>query len=111
MTSCDKCEGCDSCEEAPTVKELAESIAEKYPNLDCFLIDGHDSALVGIAINKDDLAENAFRAVYDPDQIVENCMSWAADYDEAVEYCNFNIFGAYLGAASPIYVSNDIIEE
>lgn len=111
MTDCDKCEGCNTCDEPPTVKELAETIAEKYPKLDCFLIDGHDSALVGIAINKDDLAENAFRAVYDPDQIIENCMEWAAGYDEAVEYCNYNIFGAYLGSAGPLYVSNDIIEE
>ena len=111
MTTCEKCEGCNSCEKTPTVKEIAELIAEHYPHLQSFTIDDHDNAIVGIAINNDDLAENCFRIVYNPDQIIENCMEWAADYDEAVEYCNFNIFGAYMGAGSPLYVNDDLIEE
>lgn len=111
MTKCETCDGCETCDEAPSVKEIAECIANKYPQLNCFLIDGHDSAIVGIAINKDDLAENAFRAVYDTDQIIENCMEWAADYDEAAEYCDFNIFSAHFGPGTPLYVHDDITGE
>ena len=109
--SCDTCEDCETCEKVPTVREIADLIAKTYPQLTSFTIDDHDNAIVGIAINSEDLAEKCFKMVYNPDQIIENRMEWAADYDEAVEYCNFNIFGAYMGAGSPLYVNDDLIEE
>jgi len=95
---------CGTCDcEPPTVKELTEAIAEKFPMLKAFLIDGHDNAIIGVSIDKEELANGHFRVVYDQDTVIENCMEFCADYDEAQEYAQYNIFSAYLGDGTPLY--------
>lgn len=99
-----KCNDCSSCNcKTPSVLQLADLIAETYPDLKAFLIDGHDDAIVGIAIDRDDLANGGFRIVYDQDKIIEKTMGDGMDYDEAAEFCQYNIFSAHLGVGSPVY--------
>ncbi len=95
---------CGSCEcEPPTVKELANAIAEKFPVLRAFFIDGQDNGIIGLTIDKEELANGHFRVVYDQDTIIENCLEFCADYDEAQEYAQYNIFSAYMGEGTPLY--------
>ena len=95
------CGACDC--EPPTVKELTEAIVKKFPMLKSFLIDGHDNGIIGVSIDKEELANGHFRVVYDQDTIIENCMEFCADYDEAQEYAQYNIFLAYWGDGTPLY--------
>jgi hypothetical protein len=95
---------CGTCDcEPPTVKELTEAIVKKFPMLKSFLIDGHDNGIIGVSIDKEELANGHFRVVYDQDTIIENCMEFCADYDEAQEYAQYNIFLAYWGEGTPLY--------
>jgi hypothetical protein len=43
--------------------------------------------------------------VYDVDKMIETLISQGMDRDEAIEYYEFNIVGAYVGELTPIFVS------
>ena len=62
--------------------------------------DGFDDAIVGVG--------NSFGgslcAIYDTDKIVKICMKGGMEYDEALEYFDFNIAGAYVGEQTPIFI-------
>jgi len=65
------------------------------------LADGLDDAFVGVG--------NAFGgttcAVYDKDKVIEILMTRdGMTHDEAWEFFDFNIAGAYVGEATPIFV-------
>ena len=79
----------------PTRKAILEENDETY-----LFADGFDDAIIGTA--------NAFgqRSVvaYDVEKIIKKLMKDDMTYDEAREYYNFNIAGAYVGEATPIFV-------
>ena len=62
--------------------------------------DGFDDAIVGVG--------NSFGgslcAIYDTDLIVKQCMKDGMEYDEALEYFDFNIAGSYVGEQTPIFI-------
>lgn len=59
--------------------------------------DGHDDAIIGI--DAKDL-----RVVYDVEKIIERLESDGMTREEAEEFFEFNILGAYVGEKTPIYV-------
>ena len=76
-----------------------EEIAENYPDLMC--IDGHDDAIIGIAerINMGPVV------AYDEDKIIATLMNRDnMTYEEAVEFFDFNIKGAWVGETTPIFI-------
>ena len=66
-------------------------------------IDGHDNAILGPAFmwNNNQLVQTL---VYDAEQIRENLMNDGMTSEEAREFIEFNIEGAYLGDGTPILV-------
>jgi hypothetical protein len=58
--------------------------------------DGFDKAIIGVE-------ERAGVVAYDIDKIIE-ILSRDMTEDEAVEYFEFNILGAYVGEKTPIYI-------
>ena len=79
----------------PTRKAILDETDETY-----LFADGFDEAIMGTA--------NAFgqRSVvaYDVEKIIKKLMKDGMTYDEAREYYNFNIIGAYVGESTPIFV-------
>ena len=75
-------------------EELMETLAEE----ECLTADGFDSALVGCTYGANVVA------VYDVDQMVAVLMEEGLEWDEAVEFLEYNIFGAYVGEKTPQYV-------
>jgi hypothetical protein len=75
-----------------------EEILETYGDDEEILFaDGLDGAIVGIDYN--------LRVVYDIDTIIEILIERDKMTDEeAVEFAEFNIFGAYVGEKTPIYM-------
>jgi len=66
-------------------------------------IDGHDNAIIGPAcIWRDHARVDVL--VYDAEVIRDNLMQQGMDSDEAREYIEFNIEGAYVGEDTPILV-------
>ena len=79
----------------PIRKAILEETDETYT-----FADGFDEAIMGTA--------NSFgqRSVvaYDVEKIIKILMKDKMTYEEAREYYNFNIAGAYVGEATPIFV-------
>jgi len=58
--------------------------------------DGFDEAIMGVE-------ESAGVVAYDIDKIIE-ILSREMTEDEAIEYFEFNILGAYMGEKTPVYI-------
>jgi len=62
--------------------------------------DGFDDAIVGVG----NVFGGKLCAIYDTDLIVKQCMKDGMEYDEALEFFDFNIAGAYVGQQTPIFI-------
>ena len=71
-------------------------ISEEYPDL--MILDGFDEAIVGVVERIGLLA-----VCYDRSKILKVLMR-DMNEEEAVEYFEFNILGAYMGESSPVYL-------
>ena len=78
-----------------TSEEIAEFVDE-----DALTMDGFDSAIMGIAVKP---CQNTVVA-YDFDLMVKQCEEDGMSYDEAIEYIDFNIVGAYMGNGMPVII-------
>jgi len=69
-------------------------------------IDGHDNAIIGPAFIWRDQS-HASVLVYDAEIIRNNLMGFGMSAEEAREYIEFNIEGAYVGEHTPVLVWPD----
>ena len=65
---------------------------------ECLLADGFEDALIGITEGMNAVA------VYDYESCVHILTEQDMSYDEAVEYMDFNVTGAYVGEKTPVFV-------
>jgi len=70
--------------------------------------DGHDNAFIGFMWR---FGENQPIAAYSQKKIINNLMEEGMTFDEAVEYFEFNIIGAWVGAGTPCFIEDMTIEE
>lgn len=70
--------------------------------------DGHDNAFLGFMWR---FGENQPIAAYSQKKIINNLMEEGMTFDEAVEYFEFNIIGAWVGAGTPCFIEDMTIEE
>ena len=71
-------------------------------NPDAMLADGLDGAIIGYGHQ----FTNAPVAIYDYDKCIEIFMKdndW--DYEDAMEWMQFNVVGAYVGPGTPIFMT------
>ena len=67
---------------------------------DLLFADGYDSAIIGVAVGFD-----SQRVVYNVEKMVEAGVEEAGmNYDESLEWLEYNTFGAYVGENTPIYM-------
>jgi hypothetical protein len=79
--------------------EIREKLCEHYGD-DLLFADSFDDAIVGVACGHD-----SGRVVYDGEKMVQIFVDEnKCTYGEALEYLEFNTFGAYVGEQTPIYV-------
>jgi hypothetical protein len=71
-------------------------ISEEHPDL--LTLDGFDEAVLGVVERAGLLA-----VCYDRNKILEILMR-DMNLDEAMEYYEFNILGAYMGEHTPVYL-------
>jgi hypothetical protein len=62
--------------------------------------DEFDDAIIGVG----NVFGGKLCAIYDTDKILKICMKDGMEYDEALEYFDFNIAGAYVGEQTPIFM-------
>lgn len=62
----------------------------------------YDAAIIGQT--RGDFAQPVL--VYDEEKVILAAMrALDCDRDEAIDWCEFNVFGAYLGPGTPLYVT------
>ena len=77
---------------------VRERLVERFGG-GLMLADGFDNAIIGVSIGHD-----SERVVYDAKQMVEILVQKENfTEEEALEYLEFNTFGAYIGENTPIY--------
>ena len=74
--------------------DLMEILEEE----ECLTADGFDDALIGCTYGANVVA------VYDIDKMMETLMEEGLDWDEAAEFLDFNVVGAYVGEKTPKYM-------
>ena len=77
-----------------------EEIAENYPDLLVMDPEYLDEAIVGVA------TRIGLEAVcYDTEKVIELLMKHdGMDYEEAIEYMDFNMKGAWVGETTPVFL-------
>ena len=76
-----------------------ELLAESYPEL--LFADDFDAAIMGTAFPAGSASN---KVVYSADKCVDILMERdGMDHEEAVEFFGFNVEGAYVGEATPIF--------
>jgi hypothetical protein len=81
-----------------TFSEKKEALAELDENI--LLADGFDGALIGYVE-----IFNKTVALYDKDKCLKILMQSGMSYDEAVEYFEYNVTGAYVGEYTPAFAT------
>ena len=91
----------------PTVHPLRTWINDQVDSMeleDVLVADGHDHAILGLV----EVGDNVVVA-YSGSKIIEGLINQGMTDDEAVEYYEFNIKGAYMGPTTPIYVEDRFV--
>lgn len=86
------------CYVEPVVKHTAREVGEE----EMLLADGFDEALIGTARR----TNGTLIAVYDREKCIE-VLARDMSYDEAEEYFEFNVEGAWLGDGTPIFIDTE----
>jgi len=80
---------------------IREDMAIEWGDTDLLFADGYDDAIIGVCLGHD-----AGRVVYDVGKMIEVCMQdTGMEYEQTWEWLEYNTFGAYVGAGTPLYVS------
>ena len=85
--------------------EFIDSFADRHDDEEILRIDGFDEACIGWT-NSWSGNERPMRLVYDESKMIEILMEQGMDAEEALEYYDFNIAGAYLGSNTPVIINN-----
>ena len=79
---------------------MIDKIIEWFPEEELLIADGFNDAIIGID-------EETMRLIYSVSKCVE-ILCKDMDEEEAVEYFNFNVKGAYMGEKTPIWCIDDL---
>lgn len=81
-----------------------ELLTEHYADLELLKADGFDEAVIGVVFDK---VIGVARLAYSRCQCLEILMNRdGMTEDEALEYFDFNVEGAYVGEKTPIWVDD-----
>jgi len=78
-------------------------IADQYPDIDLLFMDppDYDEAIIGVA----ESVGSKLAIAYDFDKVIEINMKLAdSNYEDAVEWYEYNQVGSYVGEHTPIFV-------
>jgi len=78
-------------------KDIEDLYAADEPGI--LFADGFDEAIAGVTWDGE-----RTRVVYTTEKILKILMEDGMSYDEASEYFDFNVAGAYMGVYTPLYL-------
>ena len=75
---------------------MLQEIVEYYYDEEILKADGFDKAVIGID-------EHSMRLVYSVKLCIEKLITEGMSMEDAIDYFNFNVSGAYVGEKTPIW--------
>lgn len=85
-------------------KRLLSGIINYYEDEQFLKADGFDDAIIGVE-------ENTMRLIYSTTKCVEILIAeHEMEFNEAIEYFDFNVKGAYMGEKTPIWCEDMLYE-
>lgn len=72
----------------------------KRNGINCLFADGFDKAIIGLGA-----CFHSYKVVYDKQKVID-ILCEEMDYEEAIEYFDFNIIGAYVGDETPVFLED-----
>jgi len=75
-----------------------EDLMERYPDL--IFMDGFDDCIAGVIYGID----TPYKICYHSEKVICKLMDDGMNYDEALEYHEFNQLNAYVGEHSPVFL-------
>lgn len=75
---------------------MLQEILDLYEDEEFLTADGFDSAIIGVD-------EHSMRLIYSVSKCIDILVTDGMDYEDAIEYLNFNTFNAYVGEKTPIW--------
>jgi len=83
---------------------IREELVELWGE-DLLFADGYDSAITGVCVGFD-----SERVAYSIPKMINICVQEVGmEHSEALEWLEFNTFGAYVGKNTPIYFDDEIL--
>lgn len=82
-------------------------LREAYPDEEFLQADGFDDALLGVVTD----FNSEPRLAYSRKLCLDILMKQSMDYDEALEYFDYNVQGAYVGEKTPVWVDDTTFHE
>ena len=90
----------------PKRRAILEQIEEQELG-QVVLLDGLDSAILGLVAIPNNVTASATVIAYSVKLILASLCADGMDEEDALEYFNFNIGGAYLGEGTPVFLQDD----
>jgi hypothetical protein len=81
-------------------KQIDEWIMDNYPDSEILIADGLEEAFVGVATQF-----NTSMAIFDTEKCLDILEKEGMSREEAIEYFEFNIIGAYVGEHTPAFLN------
>jgi len=86
-----------------------EQIVEWFPDEELLSADGFEDCVIGVAYNK---TTSTYNLVYSRSKCIDVLIKRdGMTFEEAVEYFDFNVEGAYMGEKTPIWVDDEMFED
>jgi hypothetical protein len=80
--------------------KMIDKILEWFPEDEILKADGFDNAIIGID-------DSSMRLIYSVSKCIE-ILSQDMDEEDAIEYFEFNVAGAYVGEKTPIWCRDNL---
>jgi len=88
-------------ETAAAAARLVNELADDDPERQILLADGFEDALLGY-VERFGMGPVA---LYDKDKCIEILEAQGSSYDDAVEYFDYNVIGAWVGEGTPAFAT------
>jgi hypothetical protein len=86
-----------------------EMVLEQYPDEELLSADGFENAVMGVYYEREN---GVYKLVYSRARCIQILMQRdGMTYEEAEEFFDFNVEGAYMGEKTPIYVDDEMFVE
>jgi hypothetical protein len=75
-----------------------EKVMQFVPNDELLFADGFDDAIIGLECSN-------YRVVYSKQKMIE-ILDGEMDFQEIIKHLEFNVWGAYMGCKTPMYIND-----